>query len=506
MRNMMLRFDHKLMRIIVFAIILFQSGIQKVHCQETILDSVFSFNAGRVKTIVALDLISKQTGFRFTYDSRLIDTERITDMVFESVTLKNILRNITENDSIDISIIDKFIVFSRKLPPSYISGIVTDEESGEPLLFATIALRNSGRGAVTNNDGQFRLNISREMLNDTIYVSMLGYKTAKIPIIGIINNNIQIAMKRDFIAIPAIIIKSQTPQEIISKAVKAIPENYSKTPVYLAGFYREGALKRKKLQNYSEAVLMIFKDSYSNSLPNDQIKVLKSRKLENADTLTIRLKAGLKTSIELDGVQNLFDFLGSESMPDYIYMVTDKVTYEDEAAYVIEFGPRRPVEMPLCNGTLYINTADFAILRAEYELNEAYLLRMKDLFIASSIRGFTTWPISVKYTISYRKYNDVYYLNHVRSDLNFLSRKNRSLFNTPFTVFFELAITNIETNNVVRFDRGEQAPVNSVFSRTITNYDAEFWGNQDFLRPEDNLLKELKNMKVNIEEFSQLED
>jgi hypothetical protein len=335
---------------------------------------------------------------------------------------------------------------------------------------------------------------------------MLGYTTTKIPVNDIIDNNIQVAMKRDFIAIPSIIIKSQTPQEIISKAVKAIPENYSKNPVYLTCFYREGALKRKKLQNYSEAVLMIFKDSYSNSLPRDQIKVLKSRKLENTDTLTIRLKAGLKTSNELDGVQNLFDFLNYENMPDYSYMITDKVTYEDESAWVIEFEPKRPVEMPLCKGTVYINTADFAILNVEYELNEAYLDRMKGAFIAGSIRGFTTWPVSVKYTISYRKFNDVYYLSHVRSDLNFLSKQRRSLFNSPFTVFFELAITNIETNNVIRFDREELAPVQSVFSRTITSYDVEFWGNQDFLRPEDNLLKELKNMNVNIGEFSQSDD
>jgi hypothetical protein len=56
--------------------------------------------------------------------------------------------------------------------------------------------------------------------------------------------------------------------------------------------------------------------------------------------------------------------------------------------------------------------------------------------------------------------------------------------------------------NVTRFDRDDVAPVHAVFSRVITSYDPLFWGNQDFLRPEDNLLQELKNMKVNLQEFS----
>ena len=54
-----------------------------------------------------------------------------------------------------------------------------------------------------------------------------------------------------------------------------------------------------------------------------------------------------------------------------------------------------------------------------------------------------------------------------------------------------------------RFEREELAPVHSIFSKTITNYDSEFWENQDFLKPEENLLQALKNMKVRLQEFSE---
>ena len=88
-------------------------------------------------------------------------------------------------------------------------------------------------------------------------------------------------MKREFISIPEIIIRTQIPQEIIYKTLKAIPGNYGNTPALLTGFYREGVLKKTELQSYSEAILQIYKSAYSGTLLGDQIKVLKSRKIEN---------------------------------------------------------------------------------------------------------------------------------------------------------------------------------------------------------------------------------
>jgi hypothetical protein len=253
-------------------------------------------------------------------------------------------------------------------------------------------------------------------------------------------------------------------------------------------------------------VVQIYKSSYGPTVLGDQMKIYKSRKIENvkrSDTLAVRLKAGLSTCLELDGMKHLFDFLSRESMPDYRYRLTDIVTYDDETAYEIEFEQREDIDQPLYKGVIYINTADFALLHAEFELNQVLIHRMKESFIYNSTKGFNTWPVSVKYSVSYRKINDIYFLNHVRGDMIFSSKKKKKLFSTQFLVFFELAVTDIDKKDVRRFDREELAPIHSVFSRTITNYDPDFWGDQDFLRPEDNLMKALINMKVRLQEFSE---
>ncbi len=496
------------------ALFLFLIAAQRSECQQSVLDSTFTFSEGIIKTGAALNLISQKTGYNFTYDSRLVDQEKMTVMNFIQTRLTVILDSILKNDSLTYSVIDKYIIIShRKTHPAvndtisqnikYITGKIIDEETSEPLAFATLALKNTGKGTVTNNNGNYGLKITPDLLNDTLSVSYLGYLRKEIPVKEAVGNNLTVSMKREFISIPEIIIKNQNPQEIVARALKAIPKNYGTTPAFMTGFYREGVLKRSELQTYSEAILQIYKSAYSGTLLGDQIKVYKSRKIENTDrkdTLSVRLKAGLSTCLELDGAKNTFDFLANPS--DYIYHLTDIVTYDDETAYAIEFEQRESVDLPLFEGTIYINTVDYGILNAEFDINPKYINKMKDTFVSANSRGFNTWPTSVKYTVSYRKMDNRYFLNHVRGDLVFSSSQKRRLFNTQFKVFFELAITETVLTNVTRFEREDLAPIHSIFSKTIKTYDAQFWGNQDFLGPEDNLLKALKNMNVKLQEFT----
>lgn len=505
-------------RIIAIALFTILIHWSVAESQESILDSQFTFRTGSIKTGNALNIISRQTGFNFTYDSELINPEEKTELTFINQKLNSILTAILKNDSLTYSVIDKYIIISRvilapsvkvdSIPadvPSYVSGIILDDESGEPLSFATAALKNNGKGSIANLNGEFRLIIPFDCMTDTLSVSYLGFMDREIPVEQALGNNFTIRMKREFISIPEIIIRTKFPQDIISKALASISQNYGNTPALLNGFYREGVMKKQELQVYSEAILKIYKSSYTGSFQNDQIKVLKSRKIENRelqDTLAIRLKAGLSTCLELDGIKNIFDFLSRESMPDYIYRMTDIVSVDDDAAFVIDFEQKEGVEVPLYKGSVYINTDDYAVLHADFELHPKYINKMKDTFVTSTSRGFITWPVTVKYSTSYRKVNDRYFLSHVRGDLVFLSRQKQKLFNTQFKVFFELAITGMSTDNVTRFEKEELAPIHSIFSKTLPNYDPAFWENQDFLKPEDNLLQELKNMNVRLLEYS----
>jgi hypothetical protein len=487
--------------------------------QEDILNSKFTFRAGTLKTGSALEFLSRRTGYYFTYDSKIIDTEKKTNLNVDKLPLQTILDSIFANDSIKYSVIKNHIIIFKEFEdttgknntgqplssPKYISGKIVDNETGEPLPYATIGIMNKGHATVTNFNGEFGLNIPPYCINDSLSVSYLGYINRFIPVKQALGNSFTIKMIREYIPIPEIIIKIQSPQEIFRKSLAAIPKNYGNSPASLTGFYREAVIKRNDLQVYSEAVLQIFKSAYSGSFLSDQIKVIKSRKIENTglkDTLTLRLKAGLRSCLLLDGVKNTFDFLNPVNYQSYNFMLTDIVTVDKESAYVIEFIQKETVNVPLFKGSIYINIEDFSIIMAEFELNPDYIQNSEDIFVAYTKRGYSVKPVSAKYIISYRKINGRYYLNHVRGDLKFSAKQRQKLFNTTFNVFFELAVTDVSLENVARFERDEITPLQTVFSKTITSYDPVFWGDQDFLKPEDNLLDVLKNMNVRLFEFS----
>ena len=62
-----------------------------------------------------------------------------------------------------------------------IKGKVVDAEKGTPLVFATVAVKESNVAIVTNIDGEFTLKIGETLTAKNLEVSFLGYKNKTIP-------------------------------------------------------------------------------------------------------------------------------------------------------------------------------------------------------------------------------------------------------------------------------------------------------------------------------------
>jgi hypothetical protein len=487
--------------------------------QENILERRVRMPGNSIRASRALSEVSRLTGYVFTYDTRIINEERVFALPPSDMTVSELLDSVTGDPGIRYSVIEKHIILYRdiitdtpepvtdSLPVQHvISGKVIDAETSEPLPFATVGISHRGRGMVTNNNGDFILKISGECLNDTLSVSYVGYINRRIPVRSMPGNVMTISMERDFIPIPEIIIRAQDPVFIISKAISSIASNYGTTPALLTGFYREGVYRKKEPQIYSEAVVQIYKSPYARSLQNDQMKVIRSRKIENLeaeDTLAVRLKAGLSSTLTLDGMRNVFDFLDPMSLNSYDYHLTDIVTIDGETAFVISFIQKDWVTEPLMKGDVYINVDNYGVMLAEFEINPLFIAQTAESYISRLPHDYSMKPEYVRYRTRYRCIDGRYYLAHVRGDLGFLARGRKKFFNSRFNVFFELAITDHQTGNVVRFDHEELAPVYSVFSNTVTGYDAEFWKNLDFLKPEDDLMEALGRLKIRLGEFSE---
>lgn len=88
-----------------------------------------------------------------------------------------------------------------------ISGTVLDEITKEPVLGATVFIKGTSRGAVTDLDGRFSYIIKTDDVENTILsISFLGYKTQEIKI-GI-RNTFNIFLEEDIESLDAVVITS----------------------------------------------------------------------------------------------------------------------------------------------------------------------------------------------------------------------------------------------------------------------------------------------------------
>jgi hypothetical protein len=487
--------------------------------QDNILEREIRLPGNSIRASKALSEVSNLTGYLFTYDSRIISQDRTFRLPPYNMPLSELLDSVSGDPDVRVSVIGKHIILYREtaLPPDawqeydnppaeiLISGRVTDAESAEPLPYATVGISHRGRGTVTNLNGDFILRLDNQYIDDTLSISYVGYVNRLIPVRSLPGNILTISMERDYIPIPEIIIRAQDPHLIIRKILSSVASNYGTTPALLTGFYREGVYRRKEPQIYSEAVVQIYKSPYARSLQNDQMKVLRSRKIENLevkDTLAVRLKAGLSATLTLDVMKNMFDFLDPASFNYYDYHLTDIVTIDDQSAFVISFRQREDITEPLMEGDIYINVDNYALVLADFEINPLFIDQTATSYISRLPRAYSMRPEYVRYRTRYRNVNGRYYLSHVRGDLGFLARGRKRIFNSRFNIFFEMAVTDHRTTDVARFDHDEVAPAYSVFSNTITGYDAGFWKGFDFLKPEDDLVEALKRLEIRLGEFA----
>ncbi len=63
-----------------------------------------------------------------------------------------------------------------------VSGIIYDGELDDVVIGATVLVKNTENGTITDIDGKYTLNVSS--LNDTLLVSFIGYETQIVPLNG----------------------------------------------------------------------------------------------------------------------------------------------------------------------------------------------------------------------------------------------------------------------------------------------------------------------------------
>ncbi|MCC6286818.1 MAG: SusC/RagA family TonB-linked outer membrane protein [Chitinophagaceae bacterium] len=130
--------------------------------------------------------IKKQTNYDFWYEGKLIKQAKRIDIHAINAPLEQVLNICFQNQPLTYTIIEKTVVVKPKpavipgtentvpAPPIEIRGIITGE-NGKPLDGASVKLKGTDKGTVTDAQGNFSLQIPDD--GGMLVISYIGYET-----------------------------------------------------------------------------------------------------------------------------------------------------------------------------------------------------------------------------------------------------------------------------------------------------------------------------------------
>jgi CarboxypepD_reg-like domain len=371
------------------------------------------------------------------------------------------------------------------------SGIVKDKETSQPIVFANIHIEGTRKGTVSNSDGEFTIKIPGNYLSGKISISSIGYKILTLPIDALKENQNVIELSLTAYPIEELTIYNMDPYDLLISAKKNISENYSQKPVMMDAFYRETIKKNRTYVSVSEAILKAYKSSYNKIIDSDRVKIFKARKSEDVtkmDTILFKIKGGPYYTFLLDIVKNHGDLISDEAMEFYDYKLSGVTEIEDREAYIISFDQKDFVNYSLYSGRIYLDVETLAIVGAEFGLSQKGIANATNNYILKKPQGMKIEVTSANYISQYRNLNNKWYLNYVRSEVVFKCRWKRRIFNSNYTSTTEMAITDLDFDNIEKYSNRESISARNIFTDEISNFnDPDFWGANNIIRPEESI-------------------
>ncbi|MGA2408026.1 MAG: carboxypeptidase-like regulatory domain-containing protein [Bacteroidales bacterium] len=381
-----------------------------------------------------------------------------------------------------------------------IKGKVIDSETRAPLVFATVAVKESNVAIVTNIDGEFTLKISDPANSKSLQISFLGYKNKTVPISDLKDNGAKniISLEAAPIPIKEIIVKPLDPVSIVEKAINNIDKNYESVPNLMTAFYRETIRKNRTYVSIGEAVVEIFKAPYNSDLRFDGARIYKGRKssdVEKMDTVLFKLQGGPVSALELDIVKNSESVLTRDAMKDYNYSLIGVIEIDNKPHYVIDFIQKPSVEMPLFMGSLYIEMDSYAITEAEFGFNLSNKEAAQSIFIRKKPLGMKVTPEIATYKTKYREQNGKWHFEYSRAEVKFKVAWSKKLFHTYYTTMSEIAITDRTDQEVIKFAGKDKIKYTDVFSDKVGAFtDKEFWGDYNVIEPDQSIESAIRRL------------
>lgn len=336
-----------------------------------------------------------------------------------------------------------------------------------PLENASIYVKNTTIGTVSNSDGKFVLLVPESFKKDTLIISSIGYTTFKTTIEEF-DSSMDIFLDPEIAALDEVLLvaekRPETGNEIVLKALKELPDNLPNTPYLQKGFLRHKERNRNEFKWLIESAITVYDDSTYINGTTDNLRInvdevrksydlrdvdsilsyysylknnakgvkLTTKKLRRDTILTSSLINAIKwNDTRVNGLQNLFAgklnllrnsklskaLFGEDILNKHQFDLDTILVDNERKLYKIKISGSEDMvgldtegiynEGYQARGWIYIYWDNFAVKKIEYELvaaSNAQKIRSKTLFGTD---------VNHKLVISYLEFEGKMYPNYV---------------------------------------------------------------------------------------------
>ena len=169
----------------------------------------FTVSLKNVTLKEVISYVEKNSQYVFFFKPEVINQSTQISVSLKNATVKQLLDKVSEQANIVYEMKERQIVLKEKKVSEQsvsqkkrlLQGLVTDEQ-GNPIIGASIQLKNTGTGVITDLDGLFQIQVTDK--NSVIVISYIGYVTQEISVGD--RSSITVQLKEDTKSLEEVVV------------------------------------------------------------------------------------------------------------------------------------------------------------------------------------------------------------------------------------------------------------------------------------------------------------
>jgi len=139
-------------------------------------------------------------------------------------------------------------------------------------------------------------------------------------------------------------------------------------------------------------------------------------------------------------------------------------------------------------GNVYIDSENLAFTGIDFNLNIDDPEMVSQMFIRKKPAGMKVEVQDANYMTQYRQVDDTWYLKYVRLEARFKCNWKKKLFNSVYTTMTEMAVTDMDLENVKKFKYKEAEKMSDILAEQVHQFeDPDFWGEYNIIKPDESI-------------------